>query len=231
MNQNTTQAAPENTSGDPGWEEYYSQSKGKSAWGEAPPPFLEKIIIPRLPAKVRVADFGSGDGRNSLPLVEAGQRVTCVDISSSALDKIAERFAQFGPSAPGTVLGNLEQLPLGSRQFDAAICIDALPQVRNPRRALEEIHRVLIPGGLFGLNVFTPKDCAFGEGTQESSKAFIYKETLFRFFDHEDFLPLIDGLFEIVEHQQVSWVDPPHVPFRPHEHTHDALVYILKKPG
>jgi len=215
----------------PGWEEYYSQSKGKSAWGEEPPPFLAEHIIPHLPARSRVADLGSGDGRNSLPLVKAGLRVTSVDISSTALDKIAERFASCGSAAPTTVLGDLERLPFGPRQFDAAICIDALPQVLRPRRALEEIHRVLIPGGVFGLNVFTPEDCAFGEGRQEGPKAFVYKDALFRFFDHEDFFPLIEGLFDIIEHHHVSWIDPPHVPFRPYEHRHDALVYILKKPA
>jgi hypothetical protein len=82
---------------------------------------------------------------------------------------------------------------------------------------------------VLSVNVFTPRDCAFGEGEQLTARSSLYKNTLFNFFEDDEFRPLLQGLFEVVECRPVRWDDPPHVPFRPYPHTHDALVYVLKK--
>jgi ubiquinone/menaquinone biosynthesis C-methylase UbiE len=153
-----------------------------------------------------------------------------VDISAGGLDRARTRAnaLQLRP-LPTLVQADLESLPLAGSQFDFALCVDALPQVHRPRLALQEIARTLVPGGLFVTNVFTPADCAFGEGERLTARSFLYKNTLFNFFEDNEFRPLLDGLFDVRNCQRVSWVDPPHIPFRPYEHTHDALVYVLVK--
>lgn len=50
-------------------------------------------------------------------------------------------------------VGNIQQLPMGSASVDGVICLYVLEHVPNPWRAMEEIFRILSPGGiaLFGL--------------------------------------------------------------------------------
>lgn len=74
------------------------------------------------------------------PLVN---EVTCVDWDSSPHD---QQFVD--------VAADLNQsLPLPDRQFDTAILSDVLEHIHHPRILLEEILRVLNPGGHLLLNV------------------------------------------------------------------------------
>jgi SAM-dependent methyltransferase len=212
-----------------GWDDYYGE-EGDAAWGDRPPPFLQAALAGRLTQAQSIADFGAGDGRNGLDLAREGHQVTLVDCSAAGLRRVARRARRLElRPLPALVVANLERLPLVSAQFDLALCIDALPQVQRPRAALKEMARTLVPGGVLIVNVFTPRDCAFGEGEQLSARSFLYKNTLFNFFEDDEFRPLLGGLFEVVECRPVRWDDPPHIPFRPYPHTHDALVYVLEK--
>lgn len=213
-----------------GWDDCYRRTTEDKAWGEQITPYLPPLFEAHLGKALSVADFGSGDGRNSALLVEGGRRVTLVDVSPTGLELAAKRFTSRGIKAlPTLVRANLEGLPLAASQFDAAICIDAFPQVRRPRQALEEMGRTLTDGGILILNVFTPKDCAFGEGEQVGPRSFLYKNTLFNFYEDQDFRPLVRNLFDVLACMPVRWEDPPHIPFRPYPHTHDGLAYVLIK--
>ncbi|MBI4859480.1 MAG: class I SAM-dependent methyltransferase, partial [Candidatus Riflebacteria bacterium] len=55
---------------------------------------------------------------------------------------------------PGKLLaGDLESLPFADRSFQLVYCCDVLEHVRDDRRALIELFRVLAPGGRMGLVV------------------------------------------------------------------------------
>jgi SAM-dependent methyltransferase len=214
-----------------GWDDYYQDGDDGASWGTEPPPFVRDALAAHLTKEGRsVADFGCGDGRNSLEVGRWGHRLTLVDISQGGLDRARHRAIALDlPQIPTLVRADLENLPLADAQFDFALCIDALPQVHRPRQALAEIARTLAPGALLVVNVFTPADCAFNEGERLTARTFLYKNALFNFFEDEEFRPLLDGLFRVVESHHVRWNDPPHIPFRPYPHTHDALVYVLAK--
>lgn len=61
-------------------------------------------LIARLPRGSRVLDLGCGDGRNALPFLRAGHRVTAVDRSRAALDAL-RRAAAVERSEAGGVAG------------------------------------------------------------------------------------------------------------------------------
>jgi len=213
-----------------GWEiRYQSQTGDTEAWSSSPQPFVPAIIS-LFNAESKVLDIGAGDGRNTRLELEAGHDVTVLDLAPTALRSLMKRMTNLGLPVPTAVLSSVEQIPLASDQFDAVTCFDTLPQCKHCRQALEEMHRILKPGGICGLNVFTSKDCAYGEGEQIAPRSFVYKQTLFHFFEPDDMVALCGGLMDIVSMDAVSWEDPPHVPFRPYKHHHDALVYVLKKP-
>jgi ubiquinone/menaquinone biosynthesis C-methylase UbiE len=212
-----------------GWDDYYKE-QGDAAWGDEPPPWLSEALNGRLKPGQSLADFGAGDARNSLGLLGESRSLTLVDISAPGIERASQRSRALGIlPRPTLVVASLEKLPLGQGQFDLAICVDALPQCERPRLALQEMSRTLVPGGTLIVNVFTPSDCAFGEGEPLDARSFLYKNTLFKFFEDAEFRPFLQGLFEVVECRNVRWDDPPHVPFRPYPHTHDAIVYVLKK--
>jgi hypothetical protein len=79
------------------------------------------------------------------------------------------------------------------------------------------------------LDIFTPKDGTFGFGEQIAAQDFLYKGTLFRYFDANQFAGIYEGLFRVVEMFESTWTDPAHGDFRPVSHDHHAIVYVLEK--
>lgn len=94
-----------------------------------------------------VVDLGCGVG-DLLGAAGTGARRVGVDVSLAAL-------AHARRAAPGAALvaGRLEQLPLASGAADAVVCLEVLEHVRDDVRALDEISRVLRPGGRVILSV------------------------------------------------------------------------------
>lgn len=69
----------------PPWETTYADLDAKS-FGEASQEILD--LIPRLPHGAKVIDLGCGDGRNAIPLAQAGFTVTAIDISKAGIRKL-----------------------------------------------------------------------------------------------------------------------------------------------
>lgn len=90
-------------------------------------------------------DVPCGFGRHSIPLAEAGYRVTGVDRSQTLLDEAGRRSRE-----PSFVLADYRELPLADASFDAALNLfSSLGYLGEDEdtRALTEIRRVLRPGG------------------------------------------------------------------------------------
>jgi len=98
-----------------------------------------------------VLELMSGTGRLSLPLIEAGVRLTCVDLSREMLKVLEEKLVRRGLSARVYPM-DICELDLG-RQFDLVLIpFHSFAEIVSPedqRRALERIHRHLTPGGSF----------------------------------------------------------------------------------
>ncbi|HVA28631.1 MAG TPA: class I SAM-dependent methyltransferase [Candidatus Baltobacteraceae bacterium] len=92
-----------------------------------------------------VLDVACGTGVASRPLIENGFRVTGVDVSEPMLTKARERL----PAATW-VAGAAEALPFAPDAFDAAISAQAFHHV-DRAKAIEEIARVVKPGGIVGI--------------------------------------------------------------------------------
>jgi tellurite methyltransferase len=79
----------------PLWETTYADLDAKS-FGDASQEILD--LIPLLPPGAKVLDLGCGDGRNAIPLAQAGFMVTAVDISEAGIRKLATLSAREGLS-------------------------------------------------------------------------------------------------------------------------------------
>lgn len=98
-----------------------------------------------------VLELMSGTGRVSLPLLESGIRLTCVDASEAMLAVLREKLAEKGLSTP-VLLEDITQLELPPT-FEMALLpfhsFAELLEESDQRAALASIHAALMPGGRF----------------------------------------------------------------------------------
>ena len=125
-------------------------------WGSAPEfvgprhELREKLLLDLFRSGSpgpRVLNAGAGAGSFSLRLAETGFDVTSVDASSAAVDVLRRRVS--GEVAQADVTA----LPFADAAFDAAVLGEVLEHVEDDRGALEEVARVLRPGGVLAVSV------------------------------------------------------------------------------
>ncbi len=95
-----------------------------------------------------VLDLGCGGGFMAEALAGRGADVIGVDVAPRAI-AIAGRHAASQGLAIRYLVASGEDLPLPEQSVDCVVCVDVLEHVRSLDHVLDEIHRVLRPGGLF----------------------------------------------------------------------------------
>ena len=95
-----------------------------------------------------VLDLGCGGGFMSEALARRGARVIGVDPSEGAI-RTARDHAEREGLKIDYVVGCGESIPVADHAVDIVICVDVLEHVEDLDRVLDEIRRVLVPGGVF----------------------------------------------------------------------------------
>ena len=122
---------------------------------------VEAIVALAAEAHGPVLELGCGTGRLLLPLAEAGQTVTGVDLSPALLEVARAKLAQ-SPHARRVTLvqADLTDFALPRRDYAFAFCTsNTLMHLAHPARqqaALANAHRHLRPGGLLLIDLFHP---------------------------------------------------------------------------
>ncbi|MBQ1047438.1 class I SAM-dependent methyltransferase [Micromonospora sp. C51] len=96
-------------------------------------------------ARGRVLEVAVGTGRN-LPYYPVDAAVTGVELSRAMLDLARRRAADLG-RAVDLREGDAEELPFAPASFDTVLCAISLCSIPHPARAIDEMKRVLVPGG------------------------------------------------------------------------------------
>ncbi|MBF2073872.1 MAG: 3-demethylubiquinone-9 3-O-methyltransferase [Synechococcales cyanobacterium C42_A2020_086] len=96
----------------------------------------------------QVLDLGCGGGYTCEFLAQRGAQVWGIDQSQACINA-AKAHAASQQLAVDYQQGVAEQLPYADAQFDVVVCVDVLEHVANWQQTLQEIHRVLKPGGYF----------------------------------------------------------------------------------
>lgn len=94
-----------------------------------------------------ILDAGCGNGRYSIYLKKTAPpdaRIAAFDLSVNMLARARKRV---GADRAGFAAADVTRLPFADRCFDAAVCGWVLEHLPDPRPALREFHRVLVPGG------------------------------------------------------------------------------------
>ena len=115
---------------------------------------LEEIVLAHVPPVCGVAvDLGCGTGSMLEKLLGRAERVIGVDGSARMLELARRRFKN-DEKRISLRIGNLEHLPLKDTEADFASMNLVLHHLSNPFGVLQEIKRVLAPGGKFALSEF-----------------------------------------------------------------------------
>lgn len=112
-----------------------------------------------LKAGQRVLDLGCGEGRHLIALsISEEVDAIGVDLSPSDLATARERMAEFSSEVPvpglfAVLCGDALRLPFEDNSFDAVICSEVLEHIPDYRGALDELSRIIKPGGYFCTSV------------------------------------------------------------------------------
>ena len=108
----------------------------------------------------RVLDLGCGGGRHAFEVYRRGANVVAFDLDPSELGPVTGMFgamreageagSQVGATA---VSGDATAMPFGDGTFDRVIAAEVLEHVLDDQRAMNELARVLRPGGLAAITV------------------------------------------------------------------------------
>ncbi len=111
----------------------------------------------------RVLDLGCGQGRHIHNIYHrAPVHVIGVDLNMEDASATRDGLTYFPPPSPGAqgfehiahiAVADATQLPFTDAAFDAIICSEVLEHIVDYKKALQEITRILKPGGVFALSV------------------------------------------------------------------------------
>ncbi|MFC7063622.1 class I SAM-dependent methyltransferase [Halobacillus seohaensis] len=128
-------------------------TNSQTMWDEG----SRKTIIPFLKKYVKegghIADLGCGDGYGSFKLEKEGYRVTGLDISVDMIQRAKSRVENENLQF---TQGDLVNLPFEKESFDSIMAINCLEWVEVPYQGLEEMKRVLNPGGRLCIGILGP---------------------------------------------------------------------------
>lgn len=104
------------------------------------------------PAPAAVLDLACGTGSLTRRIQGQGYCTIGLDFSLQSLRRL-----KGGDHAVQTLQSDAAALPFGSASFKAVTCLGAWRHFPDPQRVVDEIRRVLRPGGIFLVGYFPPK--------------------------------------------------------------------------
>ncbi len=123
-------------------------------------PFVDRFTANELDATAlfrgkRCLDAGCGGGRGTLFMLQNGAvSVTSFDFSARNVETTKRNAAKFGFTNVEVQQGTLEQLPFADDTFDVVWCNGVLQHAAHPDLCLDQITRVLKPGGRAWIYVY-----------------------------------------------------------------------------
>jgi SAM-dependent methyltransferase len=203
----------EGSTWDPVWDQIFRSKE----WGKYPPEHVVRFVARSFyreldRSQVRILEIGCGPGANVWFMAREGFAVAGIDGSETAIQKARERLASEGLAADLRV-GDYTQLPWEASSFDGVI--ENVSLYCSPwagiEQALNEVLRVLKPGGLFLSSFFTDRTWGYGEGTMIEPDGFVdlrdgpLAGAGFCLFLSRDRVPQLFRNFVDVAIERVSW--------------------------
>ncbi|MBI2620463.1 MAG: class I SAM-dependent methyltransferase, partial [Ignavibacteriales bacterium] len=109
-------------------------------------PFMHRLIGFDRAAGKSVLEVGCGLGTDLLQFARAGARVVGVDLTPASVVLVQRRFA-LEMRAGNVLVADAENLPFSDGSYDTVYSFGVLHHTPHTQKAIDEIYRVLKPGG------------------------------------------------------------------------------------
>jgi ubiquinone/menaquinone biosynthesis C-methylase UbiE len=105
-----------------------------------------RAVAERVAPGGRVLEVAPGPGYLAIEIAKSGREVTALDISKTFVGIARENARRAGVEIDVRE-GNAAAMPFQDGTFDFVVCMAAFKNFADPIGALDEMHRVLKPGG------------------------------------------------------------------------------------
>jgi ubiquinone/menaquinone biosynthesis C-methylase UbiE len=123
------------------------------------------VLARELAGRALCLEIGVGTGRIALPLARLGVSLAGVDLAPAMLDRLR---ANSGGRLPfPLILGDVTDLPMADSSAGAVLSSHVLHLVEDWRTAVDEVCRVLVPGGVLLVDFGGPAPTPWSEATVE----------------------------------------------------------------
>ncbi|MET9433946.1 class I SAM-dependent methyltransferase [Streptomyces sp. NPDC006551] len=179
------------------WQDTYTAHPGM--YGEQPSaPAVHAAGVFRAAGAKDVLELGAGHGRDALHFARQGFTVRATDFSATGLDQLAEAARTQGVAerVTTTVHDVRGPLPLPDASVDAVFAHMLLCMALSTQEiatAVDEIRRVLRPGGVLVYTVRHTGDAHYGNGTAHGDDIYEHGGFAVHFFPRDLVDALADG--------------------------------------
>ena len=170
---------------------------------ETPPNVLVELVDSGKVKPCKTIDLGCGTGNYSIYLASVGFDVTGIDISPTAIKIANENAKKKGIKCNflvADVLGNLNEV---KEKFDFAYDWELLHHIFPEQRRIyvENVYKILNPGGKYLSVCFSEKDPEFG-GSIKYRKTRL--STILYFSSEDELIDLFERYFNIKELRKIE---------------------------
>ncbi|MCB1647734.1 MAG: class I SAM-dependent methyltransferase [Pseudomonadales bacterium] len=102
-----------------------------------------------LSAESRVLEFGCGTGATALLHAPLVREYLAIDVAPAMIEIAQERQREQPVSSLSFRTGALDDEGLADQHFDVVLGLNVLHLIKDVDQALEQVHRLLKPGGIF----------------------------------------------------------------------------------
>jgi len=180
--------------------------------------------------RLRAVDFGSGSTFFPFVVARLGFHLICLDNDPVVTNELERNVAAID-TAPGSidVRLNSERLPVEDESADVAYSISVLEHMPDPVPVVNEIARILRPGGLFVLTMDVDVEGSEGVSPEHFNLLIEHLETSFTPAAPERSVPPLD----LLTSKSSPWPRPvePHVPGLMLRTRYGKMLPLIGGPG
>lgn len=126
----------------------------REAFGDIDIYLFDQLLKGRINPSMRLLDAGCGNGRNLVYFLRNGYQIFAIDADARAVHYVRELARQRAPglAKDHLLVAEVAELPFADEEFDLVISSAVLHFAKDEshfNRMLDEMWRVLKPGGMF----------------------------------------------------------------------------------